>query len=88
VVALTRIPGIGRKTAERMVLDLRDKLGSGAGSLGDLMAMPEGDADVINALTALGYSLNEAREALSGVPEEATALDERILAALRSLGSR
>jgi Holliday junction DNA helicase RuvA len=87
VVALTRIPGIGRKTAERIVLDLRDKVGSGAGSLGSLSAMPEGDADVINALTALGYSLNEAREALSGVPDEATALDERILAALRSLGS-
>ena len=49
--------------------------------------MQEGDADVINALTALGYSLTEARDALSAIPDGVTALDERILASLRSLGS-
>ncbi|NLT74039.1 MAG: Holliday junction branch migration protein RuvA [Chloroflexi bacterium] len=84
---LTRIPGIGRKTAERMVLDLRDRLGgSGVAAWGGV-PLQEGDSDVINALTALGYSVAEAREAASSVPEEVTALDERILAALRSLGS-
>jgi len=86
VTALTRIPGIGRKTAQRLVLDLRDRVGvptqpwqPGAPS--------EGDVDVLQALTALGYSLAEAQAALVAVPAEATTLDERILAALRSLGA-
>ena len=45
------------------------------------------DADVINALTALGYSLAEARGALSAIPDDVAELDGRILAALRALGS-
>jgi Holliday junction DNA helicase RuvA len=85
-VALTRIPGIGAKTAQRLLLDLRDKIGVSVEAISGT-ALLEGDADVINALTALGYSLAEAQMALRTVPKEARALDERILAALRSLGS-
>jgi len=84
--ALVRIPGIGRKTAQRLVLDLRERLGGAE----DMLAVPslsDADAEVINALTALGYSLTEARGALGAIPEETQALDERILAALRALGS-
>ncbi|MHB1317999.1 MAG: Holliday junction branch migration protein RuvA [Anaerolineae bacterium] len=87
IAVLTRIPGIGRKTAERMLLDLRDKVGGVDGSAWSMPGLQEGDADVINALTALGYSLTEARDALSAIPDDVTALDERILASLRSLGS-
>ena len=47
----------------------------------------EGDADVLNALTALGYSLAEAQSALRAIPADVESLDQRILAALRSLGS-
>ncbi len=86
ITALTRIPGIGRKTAERMMLDLRDKVTVGHERSLDASPLREGDVDVINALTSLGYSLGEAREALAAVSEEAEALDERILAALRALG--
>ncbi len=86
VVMLTRIPGIGRKTAERLMLDLKDKVGVPTGAGWGIGPMREGDADVINALTSLGYSLGEARDALATVPAETQALDERILAALRSLG--
>ena len=45
------------------------------------------DTDVINALTSLGYSVLEAQSALRAVPKDLQALDQRILAALRSLGS-
>lgn len=86
VAALTRIPGIGRKTAERLVLDLKDKMGSFGGTP-ERPALSQNDVDVVNALTALGYSLAEAQRALAQAPDESSALDERILAALRFLGS-
>jgi Holliday junction DNA helicase RuvA len=85
-LALTRIPGIGQKTAQRLVLDLRDKVGIAAEEIG-APTLTGADADVINALTALGYSLAEARGALSAIPDDVAELDGRILAALRALGS-
>ncbi len=80
---LTHIPGIGPKTAQRLLLDLQDRV-----TVSEAWApgMEEGDTEVIDALTALGYSVSEARSALSGIPEEVEELDERILAALRYLG--
>lgn len=83
--ALMRIPGVGRKTAQRLVLDLRDRLGevTTAWSPG----LSSADADVINALTTLGYSVAEAQTAVGNLPPETTDLDERILEALRYLGS-
>jgi Holliday junction DNA helicase RuvA len=85
VLALTHIPGIGRKTAERMVLDLKDKIGAAVGPL-VVPALGTVDADVINALTALGYSVAEAQTAVGALPPEAKELDQRILAALQFLG--
>ncbi len=82
--ALARIPGIGAKTAQRLILDLKDKIGLPLGNV-SLSPLQEADVDVINALTALGYSLAEAQRALQAIPPEAKNLDERILAALRSL---
>jgi Holliday junction DNA helicase RuvA len=83
---LTRIPGIGRKTAQRLMLDLKDRIGPPTEPW--VATMPqEGDVDVLNALTALGYSLAEAQGALGAIADESTELDERILAALRYLGS-
>jgi len=83
--ALARIPGIGKKTAQRLVLDLGDKLG-GVGF--DMPSGMEGigNAEVIAALTTLGYSLAEARAADESVAVEVTDLDERILQALRYMG--
>jgi Holliday junction DNA helicase RuvA len=63
---LTRIPGIGKKTAERLLLELRDKLGTGApAALAGSPAAARSDA--LNALIALGYSEKEAGLALSKV---------------------
>ena len=83
--ALTRIPGIGPKTAQRLVFDLRDKVGAAADAWVAPGISPE-DADVIDALTSLGYTVLEAQTALRAIPKDLQGLDERILAALRSLG--
>jgi Holliday junction DNA helicase RuvA len=80
---LTRIPGIGKKTAERLLLELRDKLPGGIG-----VAMPGGDAeirsDALNALLALGYSDKEATHALGKIAPD-TPVQEAIRHALKLL---
>ena len=82
---LTRIPGVGSKTAKRMMLDLRDHIDEMGDASGQIPSRSE-DVDALNALTALGYSVAEAAEALGTVPADVGATDERILAALRYLG--
>ena len=77
---LVRVPGIGKKTAERLLLELKGKLteavpGSARG----------GASDVVNALLALGYNEKEAQASLRGLPS-GTALAEAIRYALKALG--
>ena len=77
--ALSTVPGVGRRTASRIVLELKGKLDI---DFGDAAASP--DSDLVDALAALGYGDAEAREALSGT--DAAASDEdRIRAALERL---
>ncbi len=83
VAALARLQGIGRRTAERLVNELRDKMGEASG--GPAAGLSAGDAEVIAALTALGYSVVEAQRALSGLPAAGSIpLEERIRLALQS----
>ena len=63
LTALTRIPGVGKKTAERMVLELRDKLQSFAPSAA-IPAVSQMDEDVVSALVNLGYQRPAAEQAL------------------------
>ena len=76
---LTKIPGIGKKTAERLLLELKGKLGALAGVSGTEKA-----SDVLNALLALGYSEKEALAATQGLAP-GTPVAEGIRAALKSL---
>ncbi len=66
VARLTRIPGIGKKTAERMVLELRDKLPSAGTSAPAVPALNATEEDVLSALVNLGYQRAAAEKALAG----------------------
>ena len=65
---LTKVPGIGKKTAERLLLELKDKLGTEFAGVAVNRAAPA-SSDVLNALLSLGYSEKEAQYALKQLPE-------------------
>lgn len=71
---LTRIPGIGKKTAERLLLELKGKLGAELGT-GTGHALGLDAADILNALLALGYSEKEALLAVKSIPASASVSD-------------
>ncbi len=84
---LQRVPGIGKKTAERIMFQLRDKLDLTAPA----SAMPlvsDVDADVIDFLTGLGFSIVEAQSALQKLPRDVKTIDERVQLALQYLDQR
>ena len=66
---LTRIPGIGKKTAERLLLELKDKLGVEVTTAVGVHRAPPVASDVLHALIALGYSDKEATHAVKQLPE-------------------
>lgn len=66
----SRVPGVGRKTAQKIVLHLKDKLKPTDG-LTRLSAMSDADSEVLAALTALGYSVVEAQAAIQSLPKDA-----------------
>ena len=80
---LTRVPGIGKKTAERLLLELKGKLGAELAAVPSTSAGDQG-ADVLNALLALGYSDKEASMALKQVPA-GSSVSDGIKAALKAL---
>lgn len=81
---LTSVSGIGRKTAEKIIIDLRDKLSA----LGHKSENGEfsGDSDALEALVKLGYTKEEARSAIKQIPETAVTLNEKIREALKYIG--
>ncbi|MGH8802973.1 MAG: Holliday junction branch migration protein RuvA [Casimicrobiaceae bacterium] len=81
---LTRIPGIGRKTAERLLLELKDRLGADLGQSGAAKRGVPGTADITSALLALGYSDREAQAAVRQLPD-GIAVADGIRQALRTL---
>lgn len=80
---LTRIPGIGKKTAERLMLELKGKLGADLGTPSST-ASPDANTDVVRALIALGYNEREATAAMRTLPT-GTGVADGIRLALKSL---
>ena len=80
---LVKVPGIGKKTAERLLLELKGKLGAdiGAGSIG---ATSDAQADILQALVALGYSDKEASASVKVLPKD-VGVSEGIKLALKAL---
>lgn len=84
--ALTKVSGIGSKSAQKIILELRDKLGGHEGDTGGTMLGDERDA--IEGLVALGYAERAAREALKKVSSETKGTGARIKEALKELGKK
>jgi len=88
--SLTRANGIGKKTAERIILELKDKLGSVGGfsdplqSAENIMAADE-KSEAVNALIALGYTKGEALSAMANVEGEGLSAEEYVKKALKRL---
>lgn len=87
VATLTRIPGVGKKTAERLVMEMRDRVGSAAagGAAGDsgLPATPARDA--VTALIALGYKAAEAERAVGRIKNDNASAEDLIRQALKGM---
>lgn len=82
---LTKVSGIGKKTAERVIVELKNKVAE----------LPESekesavsDSDAIEALLSMGYTVSEARDALKAVPKEIADIGERVKVALKNLGRK
>jgi Holliday junction DNA helicase RuvA len=87
---LTKIPGIGKKTAERLLLELKGKLPVGGGTAtklgagGTAQAVPDAASDILNALLALGYNEREAVGAMKALPADC-GVSDGIRQALKAL---
>jgi holliday junction DNA helicase RuvA len=77
----TKVSGIGRKTAERVIIELKDKLKAQV----DASPVAKEHSEAMDALLALGYSQQEARDALKSVPMDVTNLQDKVKVALKSL---
>ena len=80
---LTKASGVGKKTADRIILELRNKL-SQEGS-GEIVGIMQSDHDIIEALSNLGYTKSQAKEALSKVDSKINKMEDRIKEALKIL---
>jgi len=89
VAHLVKVSGIGRKTAEKIVLELKDKIGGmGADSSTEMTANMSSDMDVIEALKALGYDNDDARETLKKIDKNISDTGAKVKAALKLLGTK
>ncbi|MDD5038306.1 MAG: Holliday junction branch migration protein RuvA [Dehalococcoidales bacterium] len=85
---LTMVPGIGKKIAGRLILELKDKIGASLTTTPSSHIVQE-NTDVLDALTSLGYSVAEANRAVATIPQDKKlSLEEKIKLALQYLGGK
>ena len=85
---LVSIPGIGKKLADRIIFELKEKVAAAGASVVAFAGQPIAESDIVGALQALGYSLPEAREAARhglAISGAGASLEDRVKAALRVL---
>lgn len=83
VEVLTRVPGIGKKTAQKILFELKDKLKVGLEAI-PTSAFDDVNSDVIDTLIELGYSIVEAQSAIQSLPPNApNSVEERLVLALQ-----
>jgi holliday junction DNA helicase RuvA len=83
---VARAPGVGKRTAQKIVLDLKDKVTGPMTGLQALAMATDADSEVIEALTALGYSVVEAQRAVQKLPKDLLGVEERLRYALSQFG--
>ena len=84
---LDRVPGVGRRTAEKIVFALKDKLGAEF-AFGSVSTLVDVDTEVLGALTSLGYSVVEAQAAVQSIGKETgQSVEDRIMLALQYFGA-
>lgn len=83
---VARAPGVGKRTAQKIVLDLKDKVSGSTTGLQALALATDTDSEVIEALTALGYSVVEAQRAVQKLPKDVVGVEERLRYALSQFG--
>ncbi len=84
---VTRVPGIGKRTAEKIILELKGKLLPAEGEMASLAQATEADMEVVEALIALGYSVVEAQRMVQQLPSDVTGVEERLRLALSQFGA-
>ena len=84
---VARAPGVGKRTAQKIVLDLKDKVTRPMTGLQALAMATDADSEVIEALTALGYSVVEAQRAVQKLPKDLLGVEERLRYTLSQFGS-
>jgi len=82
---LTKVSGVGRKTAERIVVELKEKIGSGLASSSTGIRDIGGLGDVIEGLVAVGYTVQQAREAVKTLDADGKSSEELMREALRAI---
>ena len=86
----SRVPGVGKRTAQKILLHMQGRVGSGVeyGGISSMAGMLDVDSEVIDALTALGYSIVEAQSALQSIPRDAPKdVESRLRIALQYFSS-
>jgi holliday junction DNA helicase RuvA len=83
---VARAPGVGKRTAEKIVLELQGKLAGTGDDLSGLASAMDADSEVIEALTGLGYSVVQAQRAVQQIPADVVGVEERLRVALSGFG--